>query len=903
MRLQLTDWNYVEAIEFSFIEADKTATQNYLNAAYAQKLTNLTSLITYRYGTKTLRPGAIPNIKSLVAESITKNLPESEVSAKYKEHIQLLLDKTNIWYIDNHGMRQLVHDDQVLAIAANEARYNSDWNRDPTIQLELSIQHWGFRSGWFPYKFTKVYDKTVELQPVSYDNRVANILKFSRRIISRDNDFCFDLPDPYFEYVAFEQIYRMAFPPSYTWTWKYSPNSDSVSFHRVRCNSISFRRSTSSSSCRVRCQQDKSHMTPTQCQDKSNVTASYETPSTMPNSDHHSAPPLAPTNFGWTFNPQNEIATFRRAPQSTLAEDTNRPHAAPAYIRSLQSPCHNHIFSRPNHPPVLRLSKRHRDALKVKLYTYISVRFSASRISFQGYVNLIQADAIDFDSQQRIHVVAFLRHSIAFRSLNRIPHSTEDFYNSIPLSALDNSFWNRQIFFSPILDSSSIDPSPLSINKQLNIDLQGLKLAIGAPPQDLIEDIYDLQRKYQYKSVSPSLDELIVAFKAALPANLLMQLTPLLDELQDADTSELEFWEAINLQAASLYKSARSVQSRGGKAKEMSLFGAEMTDFANPDTRDKWPTNAVCYWCKEKGHKAYNCEKRKAGHPRVDKKTENTNNGNSNNSGNGNRNNNNGSNRCSGKQRGRRKCGICGGNHRDAVCYEDEKNAARRPAGWKFKLKDVQGGIPKIEDDVTETTKMKVPISSASLTHMHIIHSVHEFNKAKRPLNWDNGLKLFNKFPDILDDYSDDAWYYSEQIEEIEETEENFDIVLGEFIQYKFSNNFNSCRNHKRFILNIKKTSNMTVHKFVSMVSYHNNAILPLCPVKCFVVDAKMNYHFILGRKTMKDIGIKMDFENSTMTWYEKIMPFHPPSYFHGKTIIQRVMSNEPYVVAECYMN
>eukprot|EP00536_Pseudo-nitzschia_multiseries_P016414 jgi/Psemu1/46103/gm1.46103_g len=173
--------------------------------------------------------------------------------------------------------------------------------------------------------------------------------------------------------------------PSYTWTWKYSPNSDSVSFHRVQSNSISSQRSTSSSSSRVRCQ-EKSNTTPIQCQDKSTVTASHETPSTMPNSDHHSAPPLAPTNFSWTFNPQNEIATFRRLPKSapspspqppmhnrllpseTLAEGTDLPNAAPAYIRSLQSPCLNPISSRPNHLPVLRLSKRHRDALKVNLY-------------------------------------------------------------------------------------------------------------------------------------------------------------------------------------------------------------------------------------------------------------------------------------------------------------------------------------------------------------------------------------------------------------------------------------------------------------------------------------------------------------------------------------------------------
>eukprot|EP00536_Pseudo-nitzschia_multiseries_P019319 jgi/Psemu1/60065/gm1.60065_g len=78
MRLQLTDWNYVNAIQFSFIDTDEIATQNYLNAAYAKKLTDLTSLISYKYGTATLRPGAIHNIKSLVAESIKTNLPESE---------------------------------------------------------------------------------------------------------------------------------------------------------------------------------------------------------------------------------------------------------------------------------------------------------------------------------------------------------------------------------------------------------------------------------------------------------------------------------------------------------------------------------------------------------------------------------------------------------------------------------------------------------------------------------------------------------------------------------------------------------------------------------------------------------------------------------------------------------
>eukprot|EP00536_Pseudo-nitzschia_multiseries_P006871 jgi/Psemu1/16337/gm1.16337_g len=78
--------------------------------------------------------------------------------------------------------------------------------------------------------------------------------------------------------------------PRYIWTWTYSPQSESVSFCRVRPNSISFARSTSSSSCRVRCQ-EKSNMTPIQCHDKSTVPAPHVTPSTLPRSDHHSAPP------------------------------------------------------------------------------------------------------------------------------------------------------------------------------------------------------------------------------------------------------------------------------------------------------------------------------------------------------------------------------------------------------------------------------------------------------------------------------------------------------------------------------------------------------------------------------------------------------------------------------------
>eukprot|EP00536_Pseudo-nitzschia_multiseries_P012953 jgi/Psemu1/33671/gm1.33671_g len=137
----------------------------------------------------------------------------SEVSPKCKGHISMLLENSTVWYIDKDTTRRPVHDDQALATAANMAKLKYHQYQDPTIHLEFNIQHWGFRRGWYPYEFAKVYDKSrgtraseapksLELLPTttaSYTNRVANILESSRGIISHENEFCFDLPDPHFE--------------------------------------------------------------------------------------------------------------------------------------------------------------------------------------------------------------------------------------------------------------------------------------------------------------------------------------------------------------------------------------------------------------------------------------------------------------------------------------------------------------------------------------------------------------------------------------------------------------------------------------------------------------------------------------------------------------------------------
>ena len=72
--------------------------------------------------------------------------------------------------------------------------------------------------------------------------------------------------------------------------------------------------------------------------------------------------------------------------------------------------------------------------------------------------------------------------------------------------------------------------------------------------------------------------------------------------------------------------------------------------------------------------------------------------------------------------------------------------------------------------------------------------------------------------------------------------------------------------------------------------------------IKVYIVDAKMIYHLIIGRQYMKKIALKMDFESSTIEWYDKFMKFHPRSYFNNSSLIRKVMTNEPFAIAESYI-
>eukprot|EP00536_Pseudo-nitzschia_multiseries_P018848 jgi/Psemu1/57626/gm1.57626_g len=89
----------------------------------------------------------------------------------------------------------------------------------------------------------------------------------------------------------------------------------------------------------------------------------------------------------------------------------------------------------------------------------------------------------------------------------------------------------------------------------------------------------------------------------------------------------------------------------------------------------------------------------------------------------------------------------------------------------------------------------------------------------------------YDKFADILGDYANRNWWNEYVSAPANRTVENFPTTIDAFITYKFNNSTNAYRCHKRFLNNIKKTTNMTVHQFVStMVTFHNHVILRLLP-------------------------------------------------------------------------
>eukprot|EP00536_Pseudo-nitzschia_multiseries_P005077 jgi/Psemu1/11660/gm1.11660_g len=370
-------WNEVRGIHFSFGHhfgcGDK---QRKLNAAFAQTLPNIASLfIVDEDGVKTLRPDPIPVLKSLIVAAIVDELPASEVFEAHKQRIALLLSNSVISCHMKDHVRFRVRDKCGLDKAARRAN-----NGDPIIRLVLTIFIWEFHKDWYPYEFHKVYDpgygvpldEAMLQRKTPFHTQTNNERKFNDKLIEqlkreRNGETVQQVLPPKRKYhtkptapVVSETLPVPSRPTIV-------PSGTTALVHTKPTAT-----SSSISSCFTH-------------QITSIVNAIVPSPSKaipsgttkMVDSNAVATPVKAlsgtPANFRWTCNPPSQSVVFHRLPQPySLHESPGASSLQPLWSKASHKGRHA-ICHHPN-PTVLRITKRHRDALKIQMYhLYASV--------------------------------------------------------------------------------------------------------------------------------------------------------------------------------------------------------------------------------------------------------------------------------------------------------------------------------------------------------------------------------------------------------------------------------------------------------------------------------------------------------------------------------------------------
>ena len=178
-------------------------------------------------------------------------------------------------------------------------------------------------------------------------------------------------------------------------------------------------------------------------------------------------------------------------------------------------------------------------------------------------------------------------------------------------------------------------PNDLMTEIELNRILSELKLGADENPGNLFTQIAAIRTWYS-KDIGE--EKILPALMVALPKDYgtLTSMYGLNKSIGAADTLE-DLEEAL----VALWRSMGGKASTAGKdlSAELGLAGLD---------------GITCYFCKEKGHKANNCPKKSGG------KT---------------------------KAKFEGNCNLCGRKgHMKADCFEDEKNADKRPKNWKSKM-------------------------------------------------------------------------------------------------------------------------------------------------------------------------------------------------------------------------
>eukprot|EP00536_Pseudo-nitzschia_multiseries_P010106 jgi/Psemu1/24998/gm1.24998_g len=323
------DWNQIQdiAIQFGPFNAKDNAHKHedfYKSFAHDLEYTDgLFITDDDADGPKTLAPDPVTMLREIIVTAIMDILPSKEQTAVNKGHISRLFADATFWYVAPNQSPKSLQNKHSMDKAGELAIKNGQ----DTILIEIRATHWGFKPDWDAIHFAEVYDtntysspkksKTCKATTVADKTpnasraRYANLpqrkyIKLKAVPLQRKHiNTTARIPPVTANLDPLQSVGPIADTPSvkapyYTWTWTYSPQSELVSFRRVR--SDSFLCVTSSSP-------------PAHKEKSSLVTAPSVLPSAPPRFDHHSAPPCEPANFRWTFNPQSETVVFHRLPK------------------------------------------------------------------------------------------------------------------------------------------------------------------------------------------------------------------------------------------------------------------------------------------------------------------------------------------------------------------------------------------------------------------------------------------------------------------------------------------------------------------------------------------------------------------------------------------------------------
>lgn len=110
-------------------------------------------------------------------------------------------------------------------------------------------------------------------------------------------------------------------------------------------------------------------------------------------------------------------------------------------------------------------------------------------------------------------------------------------------------------------------------------------------------------------------------------------------------------------------------------------------------------------------------------------------------------------------------------------------------------------------------------------------------------------------------------------------------------------------------LFTLKSTVNVNtadgMHRCKQHINLHAAMFPELSPTQqckivcCHVIDQKRGCQLIIERKRMKQIGLKMDFRSSLISWHGEGMVSHHWHFCNDNELLQKVLTNEPHSTSE----